>query len=223
MISNKNEVLQLVKKHSRSTCILSFGIGAGADNNLVIGLAKNCCGSSVFIDNNTRIEKVEIQQLKRALQPIVKEVSVNWGSVTVEQTPNEFPTIFSGDRLIIYGLDIKGSLPPTIELNLHTTSGTFSHQVSLPRPSSKGITVHRAAAASKINELEKLSDQQQAIIQYGKKYNLISQHTSLICVETRTEPVSGTMKTADITDVEKIICDREADIAQIEKRFIIIK
>ncbi|KAL9954876.1 hypothetical protein ACROYT_G042461 [Oculina patagonica] len=48
-----------------------------------------------------------IKTLKRALQPVISDVSVSWElekGWTVQQIPSSLPQLFSGDRLVVFGL-----------------------------------------------------------------------------------------------------------------------
>ena len=48
-----------------------------------------------------------IKTLKRALQPVIADVGVAWeleSGYTVHQIPSSLPPLFSGDRLVVYGV-----------------------------------------------------------------------------------------------------------------------
>ena len=45
--------------------------------------------------------------MKRALQPVISDVSIAWDLAkdwTVHQFPSSLPPLFSGDRLVVFGL-----------------------------------------------------------------------------------------------------------------------
>jgi hypothetical protein len=65
--------------------VFTFGIGADASKSLVLGIAKYGHGKAEFIRSGERIEPVVMRQLKRALQPVLHDVNINWGSLPVAE------------------------------------------------------------------------------------------------------------------------------------------
>ena len=86
----------------------TFGIGSGASTALVNGLAKAGNGTAEFIQGGERMQPKVISSLKRALQPSVTNLSVEFTALPsafdMQQVPSKLPTIFNGDKTVIYGL-----------------------------------------------------------------------------------------------------------------------
>ena len=72
------------------------------------GLAKAGNGTAEFIQHGERMQPKVISSLKRALQPSVTNLSVEFTALPsafdVQQVPSKLPTIFNGDKTVIYGL-----------------------------------------------------------------------------------------------------------------------
>ncbi|HSF14083.1 MAG TPA: VIT domain-containing protein, partial [Vicinamibacteria bacterium] len=68
-VTNTEAVIALIRKHSDTTRVFTFGIGAGASHHLVRGMARAGEGAAEFIYPGERIESKVLRQLKRALAP----------------------------------------------------------------------------------------------------------------------------------------------------------
>uniref|UniRef100_A0A8C3UX51 von Willebrand factor A domain containing 5B1 n=1 Tax=Catharus ustulatus TaxID=91951 RepID=A0A8C3UX51_CATUS len=106
-ISNPGKVLELLRDHSCSTRCYSFGIGPNACRRLVQGLAAVSRGSSEFLAEGERLQPKMIRSLKKAMAPVLSDVSVEWvfpESTEVLVSPVSSSCLFPGDRLLSYGV-----------------------------------------------------------------------------------------------------------------------
>src|SRR4051812_43311517 len=95
-VKNTEDVLEYVKSHVGDTRIFTFGIGADADRTLVTGIAKFAHGKAEFVRSGERLEGPVMRQLKRALQPVLTQVSVDWSDLPILRRPvaQRFPPLF---------------------------------------------------------------------------------------------------------------------------------
>ncbi|KAI1231397.1 hypothetical protein IHE44_0007844 [Lamprotornis superbus] len=106
-ISNTGKVLELLRDHSCSTRCYSFGIGPNACRRLVQGLAAVSRGSSEFLEEDERLQPKMIRSLKKAMAPVLSDVSVEWvfpESTEALVSPVSSSCLFPGDRLLSYGV-----------------------------------------------------------------------------------------------------------------------
>jgi len=74
-VTNTEAVIGLVRSHSDTTRLFTFGIGAGASHHLVRGMARAGEGAAELIYPGERIEKKVLRQLGKALRPALTDVS----------------------------------------------------------------------------------------------------------------------------------------------------
>nr|XP_009940072.1 PREDICTED: von Willebrand factor A domain-containing protein 5B1 [Opisthocomus hoazin] len=106
-INNTGKVLELLRNHSFSTRCYSFGIGPNACRRLVRGLAAVSRGIAEFLAEGERLQPKMIKSLKKAMAPVLSDVSVEWvfpESTEVLVSPVSTSCLFPGDRLVGYGV-----------------------------------------------------------------------------------------------------------------------
>ncbi|XP_009572718.1 PREDICTED: von Willebrand factor A domain-containing protein 5B1, partial [Fulmarus glacialis] len=106
-VSNTGKVLELLRNHSCSTRCYSFGIGPNACRRLVRGLAAVSRGIAEFLAEGERLQPKMIKSLKKAMAPVLSDVSVEWvfpESTEVLVSPVSTSCLFPGDRLVGYGV-----------------------------------------------------------------------------------------------------------------------
>ncbi|XP_060552028.1 von Willebrand factor A domain-containing protein 5A-like [Ruditapes philippinarum] len=109
-VGNTDAVIGLVRKESinTSTRVFTLGIGHGVSTALIDGIARNGGGKSEFITGKDRIQPKVISLLKRAMQPAITDISLDWdlppGIIPVS-IPTELPNIISaGERLTLFAV-----------------------------------------------------------------------------------------------------------------------
>ena len=100
-VSNEEEVLDLVRTIAARWRIFSFGIGAGASEFLVRGLARESRGECEFIFPGERIEPKVLRQFGRIDTPLLHDARFDWGGVSVEQAPVTPPPVFADEPLVV--------------------------------------------------------------------------------------------------------------------------
>jgi len=215
-VDNTVEVLNFVKKNVKETCrIFSFGIGAEASKKLVRGIAKYGKGKAEFVVSGERMEKKVMKQLTRALQPILKNVEIDWRDLPIPMEYSTYkpfiPNIFSGEKINIYAfLESDRELWGNKVITIRGTTGKkeFSWDVVLDTHNViEGSHIHRLAAKSYIRKLEEDSKlNKELIIRLGTNWGLVTKHTSFIAIEERTQEVTGTLQRVDVNEtIDKTI------------------
>ena len=162
-----------------------------------------------------------IKTLKRALQPVISDVSIAWDLAegwTVHQIPSSLPPLFSGDRLVVYGIlkpSENASQDGKMEVRLQGTLGKeekMEHLITFSTPSTTSVFdagvdcnssafVHHLAAKGFIQVQQddvsnkygqELEEAKSPIISVSKSANVVSKFTSFVAVDKENhQPVSG--------------------------------
>ncbi|XP_072210219.1 von Willebrand factor A domain-containing protein 5B1 isoform X3 [Excalfactoria chinensis] len=112
-VDNAGMVLELLRNHSCSTRCYSFGIGPHACRRLVQGAAAVSRGIAEFLAEGERLQPKVIRSLKKAMAPVLSDVSVEWvfpESTEVLVSPLSSSCLFPGDRLVGYSIICDTSL-----------------------------------------------------------------------------------------------------------------
>jgi len=116
-VSNEAACIAAVAAHAGSVRMFTFGIGHGASEFLVRGLARACGGKAEFIHPNERIEPVVMRQFARAAAPFLRNVRVDWGGLAPNLVvPAHIGSLFAGDRLTAYARVPAGDPAEPVEV-----------------------------------------------------------------------------------------------------------
>ncbi len=200
-VSNENEVILWAERNRRRIRVFSFGIGAGASEFLINGLARKSNGAAEFIFPGERIEPKVLKQFGRLSVPAFENLKLSWGVASVDQAPEEIPPVFSGSVFLA-----SARLPEnkTTEKNLMVTlsgkAGSEKYEWSVkPEHCRNGEALAFWWARQAIRDLEEEPEKLQhgsnqrrsggenRIVELSKEYGILSSETSFVAIEERTE------------------------------------
>ena len=204
-VTNTDAVIDLVGRHRAVARFFTFGIGAGASQHLVRGIARASNGAAEFISPGERIEAKVMRQFKRVFAPAITDARVEWGQTGAAPVTDRVPPMFDGDRVTIYAL--AGCVQAATATLTGTRAGrpvAFEIPVD-PGCALEGATIATLAARSRIRTLEEQGEYLESrgsrqrrgrgaspaaaeIAALGVKYQLCSRETSFVAIEHRDAP-----------------------------------
>ena len=152
-----------------------------------------------------------IRSLKRALQPAVTDVRVDFmvpGGYEVVQSPQNLPPIFNGEKLVVYGiLKAKGSArdgSAKAVLKGMILGKKLEHSVSFQLVPILGAapelaSIHHLAGKALVKDWESEGRSKESVVKLSIESSVVSSHTAFVAIdEENSEPIPGAMKTWDI-------------------------
>jgi len=203
-VGNEQEVIHLAQRYRGRVRIFAFGIGRGADEYLIRGVARATDGAAEFIFPGERIEFKVMQQFHRMGVPAAEQVQVDWGGLPVELvTPRVWPPLFPNQRWTVYAR-VHQLLATVIRLEAVMAGQTYRWELPLdPERVDETPVVPLLFARSAIRDWEELPNQgrgsrqrerqeasrqrQEALVQLGCQYQLMSAATSFMAIEQRPD------------------------------------
>ncbi|XP_051989711.1 von Willebrand factor A domain-containing protein 5B2-like [Xyrauchen texanus] len=105
MLNNVGRVLELVRRNTSYVRCFGLGLGPHACRRLLQGIAKVTGGSTEFLSEEERLQPKLIKCLKKALEPVLTDVRIDWyvpDNVEAHLSPNEIPPLYPSSCLIGY-------------------------------------------------------------------------------------------------------------------------
>ncbi|XP_057595514.1 von Willebrand factor A domain-containing protein 5B2 isoform X3 [Hippopotamus amphibius kiboko] len=99
-----HQTLELMRWHRGAARCFSFGLGP-ACRQLLQGLSALSRGQAYFLRPGERLQPMLVQALRKALEPALSNISVDWfvpDAVEALLTPREIPALYPGDQLLGY-------------------------------------------------------------------------------------------------------------------------
>jgi Ca-activated chloride channel family protein len=204
-VTNTDEAIDIVRRHAATARFFTFGIGAGASQHLVRGIARASGGAAEFISPGERIESKVLRQFKRVFAPALTDVKVEWRQPGATPAADRVPSVFDGERLTLYALtDAPRAATATLTGTLAGRVVSFEVVVD-PGRAVPGDIIATLAARQRIRTLEEQGDYLESrgsrqrrgranasaaaeIAALGVKYQLCSRETSFVAIEHRETP-----------------------------------
>uniref|UniRef100_A0A8C6PS88 von Willebrand factor A domain containing 5B2 n=1 Tax=Nothobranchius furzeri TaxID=105023 RepID=A0A8C6PS88_NOTFU len=104
-ISSVARVLELVRRNTCAGRCFGLGLGPRACRRLLLGITKLTGGIAEFLDDEERLQPKLIKSLKKAFEPVLTDVRIDWylpENMEALLSPNEIPPLYPGDCLIGY-------------------------------------------------------------------------------------------------------------------------
>ncbi|XP_042313185.1 M-phase phosphoprotein 8 [Sceloporus undulatus] len=226
-IQNEAMTLQLVKQNAKHTRIFTCGVGPAANRHMLRSLSHYGAGAFEHFDAKSKYnwERKVRSQKDRMSSPGCNAVSIKWqqfdtNAPELTYAPAQIQSLFNHERLLVYGF-ISNCTQATLHAlidnqELQTMVSTTELQKTT------GTMLHKLAARAFIrdyeqgvlheNETEHEMKKQQLkslIIKLSLENSIVTQFTSFVAIEKRTEKES---QIADTMNVLELVNKEDVDI-----------
>ena len=216
-VAVEKEAFRLVRDNRNKANLFAFGIGSSVNRYLIEGLANAGCGEPFIVTNQNEAQTKADAFVSLIKSPVFTNISINWGTMKVyDVEPKIVPDIFAKRPILVYGkytgkasgnITIKGmSGKKACELSLNVDSASNKGNQALrylwARNRIKYFSDYDQYYDSSLNnrynpENQINVSQEKAITQLGLKYNLLTQFTSFIAVDSLVRNKTGKYQSVD--------------------------
>ena len=208
-VGNEQECVALVRAHAASATVFTIGVGYGASDLLVNGVARAGGGRAELVHPNERIEAAVMRQMSRLTTDGLRDVRVDWAGLPVDLVaPAVLPPLYPGHAagpctaacrrrgsprqrrevelaLVATGPDGEVCFAATADLAAAPPDAAIPRLFA--REAIRDLEEGRSAAAGRGSQQRARKEHRvnDAIVALATRYTLMSSQTSFVAVEVR--------------------------------------
>jgi Ca-activated chloride channel family protein len=191
-VSVEKEAFDLISGNLGRANFFAFGIGSSVNRYLIEGMSHVGNGESFVITNPKEAGKISGKFRKYISSPVLTDIQIEYPGFNVyDVQPSSYPDVFAEKPLIVFG-KYKGEPAGQIKVTGKSGSDLFSESFDLKNLQSRksNLALKYLWAREKIRLLDdytKVSEDQDLVKQItslGLKYNLLTNYTSFIAIDT---------------------------------------
>jgi Ca-activated chloride channel homolog len=197
----EREAFDLIRKNLDKANFFPFGIGSSVNRYLIEGIAHAGSGMPFIVteENSATVEAMRFREYIQ--QPVLSHVKLNLHRFnTYDVEPISVPDVFSYRPVIVFG-KYRGNPVGVINISGVAASGKYEKnlEVSNYKPISSNSALRYLWARERIRNLDdyaQLGDENKSkIVSLGLEYNLLTQYTSFLAVDSETRNHTGSSTT----------------------------
>jgi len=196
-VTVEKEAFNLVRGNLNDANLFAFGIGSSVNRHLIEGLAHAGMGEPFIITNQDEAERYGKKFIDLVSQPVLTNIKIDFGGFDVyDVEPMHIPDVFVERPIIVFGKykgkaegsvklsGFSGSTPYTTRINL--TSATTGNNEALRYLWARNKIKYLDDFAGYFDDNEQQNGTQRIneVTQLGLRYNLLTQYTSFIAVDS---------------------------------------
>ncbi|MDD5569630.1 MAG: VIT and VWA domain-containing protein, partial [Bacteroidales bacterium] len=199
----EKDVFDLIKKNLSNANFFAFGIGTSVNRYIIEGMAHIGMGEPFIVTKENEAKAAAEKFRKYVQSPVLTDIKINFGNFSVyDVEPISVPDVFAERPVMIYG-KWKGDASGTIQLTGKNGSGNYTCSINVgdAKPSEENIALKYIWVRQKIRELgdyKKLGETDEIkkeITELGLKYNLLTEYTSFIAIDSLVRNKGGKQTT----------------------------
>jgi Ca-activated chloride channel family protein len=194
-VSNAREIVKSVSKRGKGIRFFTFGVGYGASQTIIKGLAKATNGAFEMIQPNENIEKKVLRHFSRIYSPRYNNLKIEGINCSVEEI-EEIPSIYDGDSFTLFFKFKELSENAKIMLVAEVAGSNWVTISPVNFYKNKEV-ISVLWVNDHINQLraqrddydwnENHSDINEEILRLAIKYNLLTNETAFVAIEKRKD------------------------------------
>lgn len=202
-VSVEKQAFDYIRNNLGNANFFSFGIGSSVNRFLIEGLAHVGYGEPFIALNKDEGKKQATKFTKYISAPVLTNIDMNFSGIeTYDVLPEKMPDLFAERPLIITG-KYKGNAEGEIIIKGKDGSGSFHKSLSITKETTskdaKALKYlwarEKIRLISDYNKLMHDDPTKQEIIRLGKKYNLLTEFTSFVAIDSEISNKTGNSTT----------------------------
>lgn len=201
-VSVEREAFELIRKKLNKANLFAFGIGNSVNRYLIEGMAHAGQGEPFFVINQNEAENTGQKFINYIQNPVLTNIKVEYdGFEAYDVEPVSIPDVFAERPIIIYG-KYKESPKGKIKLTGLSGNQTYTQVIDVKGASkSDNQALQYLWARNKIMILDDYQrlypneEQKKMVTDLGLRYNLLTEYTSFIAIDTEVRNKEGKNKT----------------------------
>ena len=197
----EKETFDLIRKNLGKANFFAFGIGSSVNRYLTEGIACAGKGESFVVTDPSQCDATAEKFRKYVQSPVLTDVKVNFGSFQAyDVEPLNVPDVLAERPLIVFG-KWKGEASGTIKVTGITGNSEFTYTCNVAdvKASEKHSALKYLWAREKIRNLDDMGaggeDAKKEVTALGLKYNLLTNYTSFIAIDSVVRNAGGRQTT----------------------------
>ena len=157
-VSNANQLYSIIKANVKNSRLHAFGIGRGAEKDIIMNLAKSGKGVHEFVEENETFQHKVVAVIRKSMLPALSKWQITMdGSPELAPSPSLVPVLYSGESFSLYAIFPNAeSIPTMATMTAFNTKSCYT--VTFEVPINKDLTLegdslHKLWATMKIKEL----------------------------------------------------------------------
>jgi Ca-activated chloride channel family protein len=191
-VTVEKEAFELIRDNLGQANLFAFGIGTSVNRYIIEGMARVGMGEPFVVTKQDESEGAVKKFVDYMAAPLMMEVRVAWEGLDAYDIEPPFqPDLFAGRPVVVFG-KYKGEAKGTVTVTGRTPSGDFKKTLDLGSAltsTANGALRYlwarrRIMALADYNQLEKTDARVKEITELGLAYNLMTEYTSFVAVDT---------------------------------------
>ena len=202
-VSVEKETFELIRESLGTANLFAFGIGSSVNRFIIEGMARAGHGEPFIVDNLGDAEDTAHRLKKYVDTPVLTNIHVDFGGFDAyDVEPKAFGDLFARRPVVVFG-KYRGRPDGTVRLTGSNGRGQFERTMNVSKyePSSRNTALrylwarHRVMRLSDFGRVGASAEVKEEVTQLGLQYNLMTQYTSFVAVDSQIRNHSGPTRT----------------------------
>ena len=204
-VSVEREAYEMVTENLDEANVFAFGIGSSVNRYIIEGIAHAGKGEPFIVTSPDEAKQKADKFIEYISSPVLTNIDINYSGINVyDVLPSSVPDIFAQRPVILTG-KFKGPANGIIKLTGQSGKGEFNSSLDFSKKNDNDNlkALKYLWAREKIRELSDYAkityaqEMKKSIVELGLKYNLLTEYTSFIAVDSEIMNKGGDQTTVN--------------------------